>query len=393
MNQYSKYLSLDNPTEASSCASSLLVPLTVADSITIVFGWRDLAEPRRQALVSALRTIARIAETDPRMLVLSPFVMNDTVLAKASQIYGVSATTMATIRSNLRFIMRRLGLLKPRTALAPEWLVLRQRLDHRSATTLTRLMEFHSLSGILPAAVSDVSFAAFQDWVRKETFCRNAPRLFAQARCAWNKIAREMPDLDLPILGAARCRVLKTIPLVAMHPDLQADLLRFERHLGSSDLDDLLAETDSDSGFENGFMPPPRRPLRAITIDARLRHVRQAVWALVQCGVDIDTIRGFRDLVVPLDRAKRIVQFMWRAAGEKPSAPASHVAEALRQIAKHFLRRPEAEVEKISRWKKQVSVEYREMTPKNRRRLEKFLAPDKRTKFLGLSDVLMAEAR
>lgn len=386
-------LFLDASESAPSCADSLWEPLTVADAIAAVPAWHDLAKPRRQALVSALRTSARIAETDPRTLMLSTTVMNDTVLAKPSQTYGISAASMTTIRCSLKYVMRRLGLLKPRMTLAPEWLALRQRFGERASTTLTRFIKFHDLNNVAPAAVSDASFGEFQDWVRTETLCRNTSRLFTQTRYAWNQAARKMPALDLPILGAARCRILKTIPLKAMHPELQADLQRLERHLGSSDLDDLLAETAADLDIEDGSLPPPRRPLRPITIEERLRHVRQAVWVLVRIGTDIDSVRGLRDLVVPLDRAKRIVQFMWRAAGETPSAPVGHVAEALRQIAKHYLRRPEPEVEKISRWKKQVSVEYREMTPKNRRRLEAFLAPDKRAKFLVLPEVLMAEAR
>lgn len=371
---------------------------TISDAIAIVHSWDRLSVERRRGLISSLRTVARIAEADPATLSLSPAELNAKVLAKASQLYGISATSMATTRSNVRYVMRRLDLLEQRAVLDEDWAALREGLPSRAATTLTRLIEFHSRQGIPPSGVTDNTFECCQHWVRTDTLCRNPARLFAQIRYAWNKAARERPNLGLPVLGAARQRVLSTIPVEAMHPALQADLARIRCHLASSDLDDLDVESGPDDlgdeprGTETE-VSGPRRPLRAITIDERLRHARQAIWALVQTGVRLEDIHGLRDLVVPLDRAKRIIRFMRDRAGGQPSAPAGHVAEVLRQVAKFHVGLPKAEVDRISRWKKSVSVEYSEMTPKNRRRLEALLSPDAEHKILALPAVLMEEAR
>ena len=319
------------------------------------------------------------------------------MLCKPPQLFGISATSMATVRSNTRFAMRRLGRLEPRAPLDADWRSLRDGLPSRAAITLTRFIEFHSREGIPPSTVSDASFERCQAWIRAATLCRSPSRLFAQMRYQWNKAAREQPNLGLPILGAARQRVRCTVPLEAMHPGLQADIERMRRHLGCSDLDDLDADHlrgDHDDGLAGRASPSPapRRALRAITIEERMRHARQAVWALVQTGVPLEEIRDIRDLVVPVERARQAIRFMRDRAGKQRSAPAGHVAEILRQIAKFHVGLPKAEVERIAGWKKAVTPEYNEMTEKNRRRLEPLLTPEAEQKILALPAVLMEEA-
>ena len=372
---------------------------TVAEAIATVATWDALSTERRRGLTSSLRAIARIAETDPTLLRLCPAELNAKVLGKAPQLYGLSATSIATVRSHVRYIMRRLGLLDPRPTLTPAWTELRVRLSPRALMTLTRFLEYHSVAGVPPAEVSDETFERCRAWVLSETLCRNPARLFSQMRYTWNKVSRELQDFGLPILGAARCQTRKTIPLADLHPAMQADLARMAARLGSSDLDDDFEDADIGDEFGRGPVidqpghPAPRHALRPITIDERLRHARQAVWVAVQIGVPLDEIRGLRDLVVPLARAKQIVRYMWDRAGKVRSAPAGHVAEVLRQIAKFHVGLPKADVDQIAGWQRKVSLKYSDMTEKNRRRLEALLTPEAEMKLLALPKVLFAEAR
>ncbi|MFT2095734.1 tyrosine-type recombinase/integrase [Acidiphilium multivorum] len=371
---------------------------TVAEAIAIVATWDKLPIERRRGMTSSLRAIARIAETDAGTLRLCPTELNERVLGKAPQLYGLSADSMATVRSHTRYVMRRLNLLDTRPPLSPAWAALRDRLPRRTSVTLTRFVEFHSRAGILPADVSNETFERCQAWVLSETLCRNPVRLFSQMRHVWNKVAREFPELGLPILGAARCQVRKTIALVDLHPGMQADLAHMAARLGSSDLDDDFGDGDADDLADGPVIdqmgrPAPRRALRPITIEERLRHARQAVWVAVQIGVPLEEIRGLRDLVVPLARAKRIVRFMWDRAGKVRSAPAGHVAEVLRQIAKFHVGLSKEDVDQIAKWQRSVCLKYGEMTEKNRRRLEALLTPEAESKLLALPKVLMEEAR
>ena len=372
---------------------------TVAEAIAIVATWDKLPIERRRGVISSLRAVARIAETDQATLRLSPAELNAKVLGKPPQLFGLSATSMATVRSHVRYIMRRLELLDPRPTLTPAWSELKARLSPRVLMTLTRFIEYHSTAGILPTEVSDDSFERCQAWVFRETLCRNPARLFSQMRYTFNKVSRELPELGLPILGAARCQVRKTVALVDLHPDLQADLARMAARLGSSDLDDDFEDGDVGDDLADGPTidqtghSAPRRALQPITIEERLRHARQAVWVAVQIGVPLEEIRGLRDLVVPLARAKQIVRYMWDRAGKVRSAPAGHVAEVLRQIAKFHVGLPKADVDQIAGWQRKVSLKYSDMTEKNRRRLEALLTPEAEMKLLALPKVLFEEAR
>ncbi|KDM66816.1 tyrosine-type recombinase/integrase [Acidiphilium sp. JA12-A1] len=372
---------------------------TVAEAIAIVASWDTLSIERRRGLTSSLRAIARIAESDPATLRLCPAELNAKVLGRAPQLYGLSATSMATVRSHVRYAMRRLGLLDTRPTLTPAWAELRRHLAPRVLMTLTRFLAYHSVAGVLPAEVSDETFERCQKWILTETLCRNPRRLFGQIRYVWNKVAREMPELGLPILGAARCQVRKTVALADLHPDMQADLALMAARLGSSDLDEDFDDADIGDVLGSGPVidqaghPAPRRALRPITIDERLRHARQAVWVAVQIGVPRNEIRGLRDLVVPLTRAKQIIRYLWDRAGKAPSASAGHVAEVLRQIAKFHVGLPKADVDQIAVWHRKVAPKYAEMTEKNRRRLEVLLTPAAEAKLLALPKVLMEEAR
>jgi site-specific recombinase XerD len=366
---------------------------TVSEAIALVATWLDLSAARRSVLISSLRTIARIAETDTTILALSPAVLNARVLGKASQLYGIAAPSMATTRSCIKFIMRRLGLIQERVPLSPPWVALRQHLRPKARATLSRLMTYHAQAGIEPNAVSDDSFAAFQAWVLKDTLCRNPKRLFIQARCAWNKASRTLPELTLPVLGAAQCRTLCTIPIEALQPGLQEDLVRLARKMRSSDLD-LLSDDEATDGHDGAAREPgsPRRPLAEITIEGRVRHLRQAIWALSQIGIPLTEILCLQDLMTPITRARDIIRYMRDRSGKKKSTSATHVAEALRQVAKFHIRLPDTDVARIARWKAVVELKYDEMTEKNRHRLERMLTPDVEASILALPAVLMKEA-
>jgi site-specific recombinase XerD len=260
-------------------------------------------------------------------------------------------------------------------------------------------MTYHAQAGIEPNAVSDDSFAAFQAWVLKDTLCRNPKRLFTQARYAWNQASRTLPELTLPVLGAAQCRTLCTIPIEALQSGLQKELVRLARKMRSSDLDllsddDVLAQDGGSNGQEGVSFEPvgPRRPLSDLTIEGRIRHLRQAVWALTQLGVPLADIRSLRDLMTPLNRVRDIIRFMRDRSGKDKSTSAAHVAEALRQVAKFHIGLPDADVVRIARWKTVVDVKYTEMTERNQRRLEPLLTPAVEAAILALPEVLMNEA-
>ena len=148
----------------------------------------------------------------------------------------------------------------------------------------------------------------------------------------------------------------------------------------------------SDLDDEND-VTPYRRACRPSTIRTRLDHLRWAASAVAATGVSIEEITSLEALVTPLKRARDALAFLHERAGGKPSASASHVAEAMRIIAKYHARSSETEVAKIKDWAKQLSPDYTSITKKNRSHIEAMLEPRREAKLYALPSTLMKAAR
>jgi integrase len=106
-------------------------------------------------------------------------------------------------------------------------------------------------------------------------------------------------------------------------------------------------------------------PVRPVTADLRMSHVRWGASSLVLTGVPLPEITALSCLLTPLTRAHDILRYHFRAAGKKPSARGMHVAEVLLMIAKHYLKLPEEALAQIREWAKPVRLKYHGMTEKN----------------------------
>jgi hypothetical protein len=85
---------------------------------------------------------------------------------------------------------------------------------------------------------------------------------------------------------------------------------------------------------------------------------------LVAAGTPIQEITSLASLVKPIDRVKLILKFLYKRAGDRPSAGAGHVADVLRIIARHYLQLPVEQIERIKGWTKPVRLNYPGMTEK-----------------------------
>jgi site-specific recombinase XerD len=88
-----------------------------------------------------------------------------------------------------------------------------------------------------------------------------------------------------------------------------------------------------------------------------------------------------------------VIQFFFERGGSKPGSQVGGIAELLRQVAKHHVRLPPKDVERMSAWKAMVSNRNRQgLSPKNRDRLRPMLSPHGRAKLLHLPEVLLRDA-
>ena len=97
-----------------------------------------------------------------------------------------------------------------------------------------------------------------------------------------------------------------------------------------------------------------RRVTRESSVKGALAHCRWAASAVVATGVPIEQLNSLKDLVVPLDRGRFAIRFLYQRNDGKASAAGMHVFAILRIIATHWAHLPKQEIEKIKTWGKNV---------------------------------------
>ncbi|MDE2573754.1 MAG: tyrosine-type recombinase/integrase [Rhodospirillales bacterium] len=379
-------------------------PLTIATALRLVAGWQDLSAERRRDLSSALRTAARVAGLPPDNVVLTPAFLRERLIGQPITGFGVSTSRWRNILSGLRFVLRRCDVIDADDIeRAPAWAALLGRLAALERAGLAKLAEYCSARGIAPEAVELATFQAFAGYLEARTLTSRPRKFVGEVRSRWNRCHRRLGDWPGQEIAPIANPKDYTLPETAFPAEFVRDLDSFAARLAASVLDNLFddppdheddAGEDGDGdGGEDGALTPLMKPLKASSIRTRRDHIRWAASALVASGYPIAQITSLATLVTPLDNAKTIIRYLYRRAGDKPSAAGMHVAEALRIIARHHAHLPAKAVEQIKRWAKPVKLSYPGMTENNHRAIEAVLAPEREAALLELPDALKAVAR
>lgn len=362
--------------------------LTVAQAIERVSEWEDIAPRRRYETVSCLSTFARIAGIPPESLTLTVATVRRLLLNRSGAMLGVSEGRMRNIRHALRFVLCRLELIDPPCDhLMPAWEALLEAVNPRQRAALIAFARYCSRGRVNPAAVDVTTLRTFLSYLDENTATSRPQKLVSGLRTAWNQCAAQIPTWPtskLPALHEGRSYAL---PISSFSTSFQQDLAAFGRRLAGNLLADDAADSDDSGPLLN------QKPLRPTSVALRLSHARWAASALVASGFPIGDITSLASLVTPLERAKDILRYFYRRAGDKPSAAGMHVAEVLRIIAKYHARRPDAEVAQIRAWGRPVALTYRGMTIKNQQCVRDAMDPERERKLRALPSALMEAAR
>ena len=376
-------------------------PLTVAMALAEVARWDDLTPTRRRNLASALRGVCRLAGMDPKGQAaeagLSPTFLRERVFDRTATHHGLQEGTVRTIRSGLRYVLRRLGAMDPADVpLSSAWQAAMASLPARRAYGLIAFARFCSGQGVAPAAVEGSTLEAFESWLTGHRLTRRPRETVSDVYGGWNRACRDVADWPgRPLDRLVRPKAY-VLPPEAFPASFQADLAAFGRRLGGNVLD--LPEPGSEEEEQRLL---DMRPLRPSTVAMRVDHARWAASALVASGtVPIAGIASLRDLVVPLARAEAAIRFLHRQAepleGEaerRPSAAGHHVAEVLRIVAKHHAGLPEPQLMRIRKWQGLVALRYHGMTERNDRTVLAVMQPGRLERLLALPEALMGAAR
>ena len=367
--------------------------LTAAQAITHVRTWTDLKPARQASLVSALNTIIRIHKLPADLVLLTPAILRAGFLADTAASFGLEVTTLRTLQSALRFILRRLDVIDAENGqLSIAWEVRLQPFDPRERAGVVRFARFCSMTQISPDGVIDATIPAFQAWLIDRTLATKPAKLAGTTRRAWNRFAASKPGWPAQRLAPVADPRQYALPLDRFTPAFQADLYAFGQRLQASPLSDLFADLDEEALEQAAQSTSPLKPLRATSAALRMSHARWAASALVASGTAIETINNLTDLVTPLPNAQAIHRFMYNHAGGKPSANGMHVGEVLLMIAKYHAGLAPPQVEKLKAWAKQTRLKYPSMTPKNRKTVDAAMTPKVNQDLLELPAALMEAA-
>ena len=370
------------------------LPFSVKDARDHVAGWTDLAPTRCRDLDYILLTVARMASQPPETVLLTPESLRAGILDRSAAAYGLEESTMRTVLSGLRYVLRRLDVIDSSDyPLIPAWEAQLARLDPYKRAGLITLARFCSACGIEPDAVCAETHQAFEARLAARTLTIRPRKTAGAVRSCWNHACAHVSGWAGQPLTRARDKNQYVLPLSDFPESFQAELATFGQQPGATSFD-AFENFDTDDGDGEAAAPLICTvDRRATTIALRQAHARWAGSALVASGVPIDEVTSLESLVSPLKHARDSLRYLFERAGQQPSAAGTHVADVLCLIARDRFGQDSKEMAWIRHWRKKVALKYHGMTEKNERRVREVMQPGRLDRLKQLPDALMDAAR
>lgn len=353
---------------------------TIASLIDLVTHHPDLPEARRRETISALKTLARVLAREPHMIPASAEELRSLVNRALPVAAGVTATRWRNVKSLLR---QALALLDPhvmparsRGDLLPEWAELLASPEAQPLYRgLSRFSKYCSAHGIPPAAVDQAIYESFYLDLDAHCLMRSPRETQQTAGHAWNTAVQAVPGWPQLTLTIARFRQNPSLPWSAFPDSLEADV-------------DAYLNPRPRNSFKSKSSGPVFRPA---TIIAKKTQIRQLATALVQSGRDPSSIGSLADLVAP-EAATAALTVLWTRAGDKNTLRNHTMAYLLLTIARHWVKADASTITTLTDNCQDLAPDNREMTAKNKRRLQQFEDPRALAALLDLPGELFALA-
>lgn len=360
---------------------------TAAEALAEIATWQDISSDRRRVLATAIRTYCRLGTKKPPEIVrLDPARCLREIDAATPIALGITEITLRNVRSSLRAILRRLGLLAPvrnrQEVIDPRWSPLIGLLPARfHPHRLRAFMDYCAAAAIAPEAVSNDSLVAYLTYRCATRGGDNNRGDVAAVARQWNKTAGVMegwPQAKLTLPPDPN-RVL-AVPFSTYPPPLQAQIQEF-------------ADWCRGSGEEFfGEDADMREPLSEASIRTRLTGLRLFLWGVVETGTVAAEIDGL-EWLMRADVRKRSMRWNRDRLGGKATSGLATIADTLPTVAA-FMKLAEPEraalrrALRVYRPKRQV-----EITDRNAELLDRLTDPVTRGNLLGLPFKLMERAR
>lgn len=375
--------------------------MTVADGLRVVPTWTDLKPGRVQKLCTALRMSARaLAPTSVSHQAADALILDcatfSGLLRRPAATFGMSHSRLCSIRSEVRYVLRRLGLHEPdmrgTVVDSPALRACVEALPVYRRLGMIDFLRFLETGGFSPEQVTGKTLIAYQARCAERTLCVSPVARTRSIAAAWNWAHQHVPDWPGNILKLSDQTGQYSTPISTYPATFQEDLDCYTTRLSGQDIDYIFAEDVFDT--EGRPLKRAQRPLKMSSINNRRWIIRCAAAALIdKSGVNPTEIRTLRDLVDPLDHPKMILRFFLERRAGKPSSMADRVTQTLLLLARDYCMLPEAHVAQISEWGNRIAMpDVVGLTEKNTRRLRALIEPRVRAMLLCLPKELVRRA-
>lgn len=336
---------------------------TMADLVAVISADTELDDTRRRNVASSIRRFCAALGYELTGVPANYWYFRERLKRFHPLAVGIKKKRWQTIKSDVAFALKRAGIGggQPRP-LAPHsaaWQALKDRLPADSFVwRLSSLARFCSTQGIPPKDVDDGVVGAYDRAVRHESFKVDPDRHLREVCRLWNKAVDAIPDLGLQTVTLPSRRETYTSPWGDLPTAFTKDADAWLRSMSKE------ADLLSDVG--------PIKPLRPASIKTYRYTIRQIFAALVHKGWAPEAVDSL-DVLVRAENAKAVLQFFLDRNGDKKSPMIANIAHVLVLIATAGGRADQAPIDKLKRYRKQLSVRSTGLSPRPRNALRPFM--------------------
>ena len=323
----------------------------------------DLSARRRRDLISAVNTTARLLRRNVAELPANMATLRERLAGIHHVQAGMSAKRLANVKSDLAAALRvaDAAIPKPNHEIVrtPEWDAFLGSLNPPwERFCLVRLANYCSANSLSPSDVDDQVIAQFRHHLSEASLAKDPDKTWKRTAQAWNRCV-ERAGLDLAVLSTPKSDRHRAIPLAQYPVSFQADLEAWIKRLSNPE-------------FWTG--EGPAKPLRPVSVRNVRATIRQFASALVARGRPIEEITSLATLV-EFDAYKDGLRFFLERNDDSPPTWLSGMAATLLAIARHHLKLPPEEIERLRNIKRRLKVDRPGLTDKNKQRLAQFDDP------------------
>ena len=333
--------------------------MTLEDVVQAISAMEHLSRQRRQDLCSAVRRIATLQGRRPADIPADVEVIRRQIALFTPVAAGVTPRRWKNVRSLVGIALNLAGatvIRRRAVALSPAWRDLLGRLrERRERDRLSRFAGYCSSNDIPPDQVDDAVVDRFASLLLKSSLIERPKQVHRNVCLTWNRAADAVPGWPAGRLAVPDNRRHHALPLSAYPATFGADLEGWLNHRAGTDL----------------FSETGRNPASPSTLQGDRRLLLQLAAALVRSGREPASITCLADLVA-IDAAQSALKVLWDRAGGRKTGHLHNHGLLLVKLAKHWVRVPEAHLQRLRAMCKQVDPGQSGMTERNRARLRQF---------------------